>query len=238
MVKVNYFEDKPYILAALGVRISQSPLEKTVEELYDECKINETKSKELVNNIMRKYGHLILADFLPYAITLEDISRFAAIYFWRNVNSQNLVFGAGIEASFRVIRPDRFNDIVGEIGKKAMEFYKNALELGVLEQDARYILPEGTLTRMIFSAPPRYLMKLANTLKRAPLLELQEIGQKIALLIEKNFSLEIPEETLPSQWSFWGEKDIEEGISLDYKDSAQSLSLNMGIKGSLSMYAS
>jgi len=194
-------------------------------------------SKELVNRIMKESGHMIFGDFLPYAITLEDISRFAAIYLWRNVNSQNLVFGAGIEASFRVVKPNRFNEIVGTFGKMAFEAYEKAINLGVSEQDARYMLPEGTLTRMIFSAPPRYLVKLGNALKNTPLAELREIGEKIIALITEKFGLEIPEEKLSSEWKFWGQTYIEQKIYLDYNRAIHSLSLNGGIKGSLSMYA-
>jgi len=108
---------------------------------------------------------MILSDFLPYVVTLEDISRFGAIYLRRNVNVHNLISGAGIEASLRVVRPNRYNEIVSDLGKIAFQVYQKAIDLGVLEQDARYMLPEGTLTRMIFSAPPRYLIKLANALK-------------------------------------------------------------------------
>jgi hypothetical protein len=241
-VKVGFLEDEPVILAAVGVKISQTPFEEgTIQELYEECCKNREESKKLVNNIMKKHGHMILADFLPYAITLEDISRFGAIYFWRNVNSLNLIFGAGIEASFRVVRPNRFNAIVSDLGKMAFEAYEKAINLGVLEQDARYMLPEGTLTRMIFSAPPRYLIKLANSLKNTPLPELKEIGEKIEKIVKENFGLEIPEEELPSKWEFWSsdrpEKKIKEAIYLDYPENVHSLSLNMGIKGSLSMYA-
>ena len=239
MVKVGFLEDEPAILAALGVKISQTPFEKgTIKELYEECKKEPKKSKELVNQIMKNHRHLILGDFLPYAITLEDLSRFAALYFWRSVNCHNLVFGAGIEASLRVLKPNRHNPIVSELGKTAFETYQRLLQQGIPNQDAKYVLPEGTLTRMIFSAPPRYLMKIANALmKTTSLSELQEIGQKIALLIEDNFGLEIPEEPLPSEWKFWGGEEIEERVSLDDTKNIYSTSLNMGIRGSLTMYA-
>jgi hypothetical protein len=238
MVKVNLIEDEPVILAAVAAKISRTPFEEgKIKDLYKESRENREKSKELVNRIMKESGHMIFGDFLPYAITLEDISRFAAIYLWRNVNINNLVFGAGIEASFRVIKPNRYNKIVSDLGKEAFEIYKWALENSIPEQDARYLLPEGILTRMIFSAPPRYLIKLANSLKRAPLPELKEIGGEVTALITKKFGLKIPREKLPSAWKSWGSEDIEEGISIDYRGKFHSISLNMGIKGSLSMYA-
>jgi len=240
MVKVSLLKDDPVILAATGVKVSQTSFEEgNIKDFYQECRTNPEKSKKTVNTIMRKHRHMILADFLPYAITLEDMSRFAAIYLWRNVNVHNLIFGAGIEASLRVIRPNRCNKVVSDFGKTAFEVYQRLLEIGVPIQDARYVLPEGTLTRMIFTAPPRYLIKLADGLKSTPLPELQEIGEKITMLIQENFDLEIPKEPLPSQWPFWGTEEIKvkEGTSIDYQGTVHSLSLNMRVKGSLAMYA-
>ena len=237
-VKIGFLEDEPAVLAGLGVKISQTPFEEgDISELYKKIQGNRKEAKKLVNEIMNKHGHMILGDFLTYAITLEDISRFAALYLWRNVNCPNLVFGAGIEASMRVVRPNRYKPIVRSLGKRAFKAYERALSLGVPEQDARYILPEWTLTRMIFSAPPRYLVKISNCLKNAPLPELKEIGEKITALVEEKFALKVPEETLPSEWRFWGSNGTEEGISLDYNREIHSLSLEMGIRGSLAMYA-
>lgn len=238
MVKVGFLEGPPAVLSAVGAKISQTPFEEgSIQEIYEECQVKKQRMAKWVNQIMKKHRHMLLADFLPYAITLEDISRFTAIYLWRNVNVHNLIYGAGIEASLRVIKPNRYNEVVEEFGRMAFEVYQWLLENGVPIQDARYVLPEGTLTRMIFSAPPRYLIKLANALKNTPLPELREIGEKIAKLIRENFNLDIPEESLPSEWRFFGKRNIKEGISLDCQGNIHSLSLNMGIRGSLSMYA-
>jgi thymidylate synthase ThyX len=237
MVKVNFLEDEPAILAAVGVKISQAPFENgNIKDIYEECKADKKKSRELVNMIMKKHEHLILGDFLSCAIILEDMSRLSAVYFWRNVNANNLVFGAGIEASFRVIKPNRYNEAVSDLGKTAFKIYEKAINSGVPAQDARYILPEGTLTRMIFSATPRNLGKLASSLKNTPLPELKEIGEKIKTLIKEKFKLELPQEKLPSEWKFWGKEKIKDGIFLDYREKNHSLSVNMAVKGSLAMY--
>ena len=241
MVKIGFLEDEPIILAAVGVKISQTPFEQgSIQDIYEECRANGEKSKALVNEIMIKHRHLILGDFLPYAVTLEDISRLAAIYLWRSVNANNLVFGAGIEASFRVIKPNRYNEVVSDLGKMSFKAYKRAVDLGVPEQDARYMLSEGALTRMIFSAPPRYLAKLANHLESTSLPELKEIGKKINSLVQKKFGLEFPYEPLPSRWLFRGQKKDQiknEEDSLDFWKTEHSISLNMRVRGSLAMFA-
>lgn len=237
MVKISYIEDDPIIIAALAVKISQTPFEQgDIKTIYEQCRADKDGSRNLVNRVL-KSQHLIFGDFLPYAVALEDISRLGAVYLWRNINVLNLIFGAGIEASFRVIRPNRYNGAVADLGSKAFEAYLKAVSLGVPEQDARYILPEGTLTRMVFSAPVRYLLKLANYLKQSPLEEFREIGTGIETPIKNRFGFELPEEKLPSEWSFWGEGDENKGIFVDYRGKSHSISLTMGIDGSLAMYA-
>lgn len=238
MVKIGFLEDEPIVLAAVGVKISQTPFEKgSIRDIYKECRADKKESKKLVNEIMKKHRHLILGDFLPYAITLEDISRFAAIYLWRNVNVLNQIFGAGIEASFRVIKPNRYNKLISDFGEMAFETYKRAVNVGIPEQDARYMLPEGTLTRMIFSAPPRYLGKLVSSLKSASLPELKEIGEKVEALIKKKFGLDLLQETLPSKWEFWGKEEVRTRTSVVYRGDINALSIDMEVSGSLAMYA-
>jgi hypothetical protein len=237
MVNVSLLEDEPFVLAATGAKISQTPFKKTIQELYEESRANKDESKKLVNAIMNKHGHMVLGDFSSYAIAIEDMSRLAAIYLWRNVSGDNLIYGAGIEASLRVIKPERCHEVVGDFGKLTFETYQKAINSMVPEQDARYVLPEGTLTRMIFTAPPRHLVKIANSLKAAQLLELKEIGEKIENLVEKRFALDIPQENPVSEWNFWGQKTIEDKTHLVYSDNIYSISLDMGIEGSLAMYA-
>jgi len=241
MVKIGFLKEEPIVLAAVGVKISQTPFEKgDIQDIYEDCRANREESRKLVNEIMTKHRHLILGDFLPYAITLEDISRLAAIYFWQSVSAGNTVFGAGIEASLRVVKPNRYNKIVSNLGRISFEAYERAVNLGVPEQDARYMLPEGTLTRMIFSAPPRYLAKLANHLQNTSLPELEKIGKGINKLVQEKFGLEFPYEPLPSRWHLrvQGEDQIrDEEDSLDFWQTEHSISLNMRVKGSLAMYA-
>lgn len=244
MAKVIFFEDDPGTIAALAVKVSQTPLEEgDLQTLFEQCRQNKEESIKLVNRVL-KSQHLIFGDFLPYAIGLENLSRFAAIYFWRNVNIFNLVFGAGIEASFRVIRPNRFTDVLGDFGQKAFTAYEKAVQAGVLEQDARYILPEGALTRMVFSAPVRYLLKLARFLKKSELQELREIGTEVERIVSLRFGIEIIEEKIPTYWPFWANEINSlqpifqsEKTFIDYRGKIPSLSLTMGIEGSLAMYA-
>lgn len=238
MIKVGFLKDDPIILAALALKIAQTPFEEgTIAELYEDCRKDRKKSKDFANGIMQKNRHLIPGDFCGHAITLENLSRFAAIYLWRAVSAPNLIFGAGIEASFRVISPNRYIKKIGVFGEKTFELYEKALALEVPKQDAKCILPEGALTRMIFSAPPRYLLKLADYLKELPIAELNKIGSTTRSLVEQELEFEISKEKVPSRWKLWGDGNFTEELKLRHRDTIHSFDLDMTIKGSLSMFA-
>ncbi len=237
-LKVELLKEHPAILAAVAAKVSRAPLDEgSIKDIFEKTKKEPEKAKKLVGRVLN-YGHMIPADFGGFAIALENISRLAAVYIWRNVNTQNFVFGAGIEASLRLVKANRYKETIDDdLGSEIFEAYEKLLDLDIPTQDARYVLPEATLTRMVFSAPPRYLIKLANSLIKTPLQELQKIGKRIKNLVG-NYFLEIPEEPQISQWKFWGkEKDTKSKIDLDFQNSIHSLSLNMDVEGSLSMYA-
>ena len=237
MVKVSFFQDEFSAIAALAARISQEPFETgSIQDIFEKCLADKKGSKEFINSIVSR-GHLIPGDMLPYAIGLEYITRFAAIYFWRLVSVYNLIFGAGIEASLRVIKPNKYIEFVSKFAKKAFRVYEEAIEMGVLNQDVRYIIPEGTLTRMVFSSPPRYLLKIANSLTDTPLNELRNIGKGIKRIVENEFGLITPEEKSLSKWNFWGEKGIKDEIFFNYQGDIESMSVSMGIDLSLSGFA-
>jgi len=242
MVKINYLKDEPYILAALGVKISQSSFEKNIEELYRECKENKGEAKKIVNSIIKNHHHNILLDFSPFVITVDEISRFAALYLWRNINALNLIPGAGIEASFRVIKPIKYNKVVSNFWKVSFELYNEFVEKEIPPQDARYIILEGALTRIIFAIQPRYLLKLYNILNNSPIEELREIGKGFKKVVrESGFETDI-EEIPASFWEIWDEKvkNNENEFALNYLEKTKTVSLNYtnyNIKGSLSMYA-
>ncbi len=238
MVKIAFLKDETFILIALALKISRTPFEKgSIDKLYKECLADRQGSREFANRVMSKFRHLIPGDFLDYAITLEDISRFAAIYLWRNVSAPNQIFGAGLETSFRRISPVSYTGTLGSFGKMTFKSYEEALGLEVPREDAKYILAEGALTRMIFFAPPRYLLKLADILKSTLLPELKEIGEKFDLLVKQKFHLKMHKERILSKWKFWTTKPTNQGIKLSGQGTLETISLDMTTRASLSTLA-
>jgi hypothetical protein len=248
-MKITFLKDDSYILAGLGAKISQSPFEKTINELYDEAKDVE-KSKKLVRNIVDKNKHRIFDDFTETAFVFDGITRAGAIYFWRNISSLNLMSGAGLETSLRVIKPTNYNSSITELAEASKSCYDDAINDGMPEQDARYVLPEGTETRVIFSSTKRYYSKLATALKDNSLPEINEIGKTIEDVINKEYGMKATDEKLPSKWDVFGHWDyfnectsINMSFNSDFSFSsgsnidAHSLSLDMGARASLSMLA-
>lgn len=235
--KVNFLEDDWIFLAATAARISQSSFEKKIEELYQSEKENEEKSLQRVKKIVEQYHHLILGDFSNFGIAIENTTRLASLYFWRMINKENLIFGAGIETSQRVVSPIDFHFSLTEFGAKTLVFYQKLInEFKIPPEDARYILPLGVFTRLFFSAPPRYLAKIASELEISPLLELRKIGEKISKIIKEKFKVNFPREKLISTWNFWGKEEINEKIKIRNHRNLYFLAIKMGIKGSLAMF--
>jgi thymidylate synthase ThyX len=234
-MEIRFFQDKPKVIATLAAKISQSSLSKSLDELYQESK----KEEDFGYRIIEKYNHRIFGDFLNYAIVFEGISRLACIYIWRNVNSLNNVYGAGIETSFRVVRPEKFI-FDDPLFFECKKLYDRAIEKGIKEQDARYVLPEATLTRLILSFPPRYFSKLLYALN--DLDEFREIKGSLEKILKEEFGYDSLE-ALPTEWKFFGDwKREKEELSIDYRKidgeiDKNSLSLNAYISGSLAMYA-
>lgn len=236
-MKINFLEEKEEIIRGLAFKISQSPLERSIEEILEEIKDNSEEINKKINKIMEKYKHLIFLDFSNQAIIFDKISRAATLYFWRNINSLNEIYGCGIETSFRIVKPGEFifdDDLFYE----AKEIYEKAIQKGVKEQDARYILPLATLTRLIFSSPFRYYSKIAQVFKKIKINEFQEIGNKLEEIVKKK-SLPLIEEKLPSEWKIYGEWKKEKDkfeIKIKNKD-INSISLYANVSGSLAFFA-
>jgi thymidylate synthase ThyX len=242
MVKVSLLRSKPYLLAAIGLRLTRAPLDRPIEEIEREFE-SEEKAKRFVRKVY-SYGHRIPADFCSHALVVDRISRAGSIYGWRNVNSLSLLYGAGLETSFRWVEPSDCIAGAKTLWREEKEAYLKALQEGIPKEDARFLLSEGTLTRIIWSMPPRYLGKLANAYKIFPLEEFVSIGKRMEKLIEEEFDLRI-EEKPTSEWRCWGrweeeERDIRVTFSRDpgeERPNLHSLSLEMRVQGSMSLYA-
>jgi len=242
-------KENKYFIPALAVKISQYPLEKKIAGMVEEVNDPEV-AKKLVRSIVDKNKHRIPDDFTSTAIVFDGITRFGTIYLWRNISSQNLMYAAGLETSFRVVNPVDYHPSMLKFSEACKACYDDAIDDGIPKQDARYVLPEGALTRVIISTTPRYYGKLGAALKGNPVPEIDEMGKTIESILKKEYDMEPTDEKLPTTWDIRGHLEyFNKGIttnttynseySMDYGADidVNSLSLDMCSEASLAMLA-
>jgi thymidylate synthase (FAD) len=122
-----------------------------------EARASPEADRELIRKLLRR-GHESVLEFASATFTVEGISRAAANQLTRHrlasfvQESQRFV-----DVHDRgLVRPPSFPDVlwkkVEALHRAALELYGESLAAGVPKEDARYILPIGTETRLVVSA--------------------------------------------------------------------------------------
>ncbi len=218
-------EKRPLILGAVAGKISQYSLDKKVEEIIEEIKKKGQEEIEKYISRVMGYGHLVLGEIEDRAIVFDKITRAAALFLWSNVSAHRQMFGAGVEASFRIISPKYFHpSLEKEFVDRALKLYYAAIDKGTFPQDARYVLPEGTQTRIIFAPKFRYIIKLANAFKQYDNIEeFKEIGERLTDIVKGAGWGAIITEELPSEvWEILSDKIIIRNRNEDKKNKRKS----------------
>lgn len=154
--------EKPETMVAIAARLCYSPA--SVSELLDEM------GKKEINKLVRfviKSGHLSTTEHISFTFAIEGVSRALTHQLVRhrvasyNQQSQRYV-------SFRdnfeyVIPPQIKKDIsikkrYDELIKNTHELYKNLIDLGIEAEDARYLLPNASETKIIVTMNGRELL--------------------------------------------------------------------------------
>ena len=163
-MKVNLlrYTEKPEKMVAVAARLCYSPV--GVDELIEEL------SDEEVNKLVRfvvKSGHLSTTEHINFTFAIEGVSRALTHQLVRhrmasyNQQSQRYV---EFKDKFEYITPasiknnadagKKYNDLVLGIHK----LYKELLDSGIEAEDARYILPNASETKIIVTMNGRELL--------------------------------------------------------------------------------
>ncbi|MCD4670576.1 MAG: FAD-dependent thymidylate synthase [Actinomycetia bacterium] len=163
-MKVNLlrYTEKPEKMVAVAARLCYSPV--GVDELMEKL------SDEEVNKLVRfvvKSGHLSTTEHINFTFAIEGISRALTHQLVRhrvasyNQQSQRYV---KFKDKFEYITPTsiennsdarkKYNDLVVEIHN----LYKELLDSGIKAEDARYILPNASETKIIVTMNGRELL--------------------------------------------------------------------------------
>jgi len=163
-MKVNLlrYTEKPEKMIAVAARLCYSPV--GVDELMEEL------SDEEVNKLVRfviKSGHLSTTEHINFTFAIEGVSRALTHQLVRhrmasyNQQSQRYV---KFRDKFEYIIPTsienntdarkKYNDLVSGIH----DLYKELLDSGINAEDARYILPNASETKIIVTMNGRELL--------------------------------------------------------------------------------
>jgi len=161
-IKLIRYTPEPEKLVAVAARLCYSPV--GVEKIDEQLDFD--AAAKLVRFVV-KSGHLSTTEHVYFTFGVEDISRTLSHQLVRhriasfNQQSQRYV---KFKDNYEFITPDairdnesinsRYNDMISDIHK----LYSEMLEAGIEAEDARYILPNASETKMIFTMNARELM--------------------------------------------------------------------------------
>lgn len=163
-MKVNLlrYTEKPEKMVAVAARLCYSPI--SVDELME--KLSEVEVNKLVRFVV-KSGHLSTTEHIDFTFAIEGVSRALTHQLVRhrvasyNQQSQRYV---KFKDKFEYIIPisienntnvkKKYNDLILEIHN----LYKELLDSGIEAEDARYILPNASETKIIVTMNGRELL--------------------------------------------------------------------------------
>jgi thymidylate synthase (FAD) len=164
-VKLLQYTPEPDRTVAIAARLCYSKL--GIIELSE--KLTEEKVKELIKKL-KNSGHLSPFEHSNFTFGIEGISRVTSHQLVRHriasYSQQSQRYVRVSDASFvvppSIERNREAKSLVTQINETAKEIYQKLIDLGVPEEDARYILPQGITTKIIVTMNARELLHFFN----------------------------------------------------------------------------
>lgn len=161
-VKLLAYTPEPERVVALAARLCYSSL--GIDELAES--FGEERQKKLIAKVV-KSGHLSVLEHASFTFAIEGISRVTTHQLVRHrlasysQQSQRYVKLDG--SNIKIVEPKSISsrkeahEIFLKVVSQAKETYIKLLELGVKKEDARFILPQGVVTKIIVTMNAREL---------------------------------------------------------------------------------
>ena len=163
IVKLLSYTQDPLFVMFMAARNCYSS--KNYEKLREEY--NETKAKELLSKLY-KSGHHSVFEHVSFTFWVDGISRVLTHQLVRHriasysQRSQRYTKGKGwvtpLSIDTKLKLAEKYKKFMGKI----FDFYNKLIELGIPEEDARFILPQGSLTTIVFTMNLRSLMHFCH----------------------------------------------------------------------------
>jgi thymidylate synthase (FAD) len=161
-VRLIKYTEQPEKMVAVAARLCYSPV--GVDSLMEE--MTEEEIEKLVRFVI-KSGHLSTAEHISFTFGIEGVSRALTHQLVRhrlasfNQQSQRYV---KFEEGFEYIMPPAIKDNpeakkkFEELISGSHELYKELLDMGIEAEDARYILPNASESKILVTMNGRELM--------------------------------------------------------------------------------
>ncbi len=161
-VKLLAYTPEPERIVALAARLCYSSL--GIDELAES--FDEERQKKLIAKVV-KSGHLSVLEHASFTFAIEGISRVTTHQLVRHrlasysQQSQRYVKLDG--SSIKIVEPKSISsrkeahEVFLRVVSQAKEAYIRLLDLGVKKEDARFILPQGVVAKIIVTMNAREL---------------------------------------------------------------------------------
>jgi len=164
-VKLLSYTPEPDRVVALSARLCYSKID--ISELAE--KLTNEKVKELLDRL-RRSGHLSPFEHASFTFGIEGISRVTSHQLVRHriasYSQQSQRYVKMTKAEFvvppSIMKNENALELLSSVNESARSAYNRLIELGIPEEDARYVLPQGVTTKIIVTMNARELLHFFN----------------------------------------------------------------------------
>lgn len=164
-VELLSYTPEPDRVVALSARLCYSKI--GISELAE--KLTEDKIRDLINRL-RSSGHLSPFEHASFTFGIEGISRVTSHQLVRHriasYSQQSQRYVKMSNGEFVIppsVKKNPFAlELVSGLNDTALSVYNKLIQLGIPEEDARYVLPQGITTKIIVTMNARELLHFFN----------------------------------------------------------------------------
>jgi len=161
IVELLKYTNEPEKTCAIAGRLCYSSV--GIEELKE--KLTQEKIEDILNKII-KSGHLSVLEHASFSFGIEGVSRALLAQLTRHriasfsVQSQRYVkFNKGIDFVIppTIEKDEKLLKQYNEFLKTSQQYYNKFIEAGIPAEDARYVLPNASATKIVMTMNAREL---------------------------------------------------------------------------------
>ena len=161
IVELLKYTNEPEKTCAIAGRLCYSSV--GIEELKE--KLTQEKIEDILNKII-KSGHLSVLEHASFSFGIEGVSRALLAQLTRHriasfsVQSQRYVkFNKGIDFVIppTIEKDEKLLKQYNELLKTSQQYYNKFIEAGIPAEDARYVLPNASATKIVMTMNAREL---------------------------------------------------------------------------------